>query len=73
VTSTVRDGSLAGPDLELLAEVLPAGVPLLAAGGISSLEDLRALRDVGCEGAVAGSALLAERFTLEEALAAVAG
>jgi phosphoribosylformimino-5-aminoimidazole carboxamide ribotide isomerase len=73
VTSTVRDGSLAGPDLELLAEVLPAGLPVIAAGGISSLEDLLAVRDLGCEAAVAGSALLAGRFTLAEALARLAG
>jgi phosphoribosylformimino-5-aminoimidazole carboxamide ribotide isomerase len=68
VTSTVRDGSLAGPDVDLLAEVLPAGIPVIAAGGISSLADLLTVRDLGCEGAVAGSALLAGLFTLTEAL-----
>jgi phosphoribosylformimino-5-aminoimidazole carboxamide ribotide isomerase len=73
VTSTARDGSLAGPDLALLRAILPAGLPVLAAGGISSLDDLRVVRDAGCEGAIVGSALLAGRFTLEEALAAVAG
>jgi phosphoribosylformimino-5-aminoimidazole carboxamide ribotide isomerase len=72
VTSAARDGSLAGPDAALLREVLPAGLPVLAAGGVSSLDDLRAVRDAGCEGAIVGSALLAGRFTLEEALAAVA-
>jgi phosphoribosylformimino-5-aminoimidazole carboxamide ribonucleotide (ProFAR) isomerase len=72
VTSTARDGSLAGPDLPLLAEVLPAGLPVMAAGGVSSLDDLRALRDLGCEAAIAGSALLAGRFTLADAVAAVA-
>jgi phosphoribosylformimino-5-aminoimidazole carboxamide ribotide isomerase len=72
VTSTRRDGSLAGPDLELLAEVLAAGVPVLAAGGIASLDDLLALRDLGCEGAVVGSALWSGRFELAEALAYVA-
>jgi phosphoribosylformimino-5-aminoimidazole carboxamide ribotide isomerase len=72
VTSTSRDGSLAGPDLELLEQVLPAGLPVIAAGGISSTDDLRALRDLGCEAAVAGSALLAGRFTLAEAHAALA-
>lgn len=72
VTGTRRDGSLAGPDLELLAEVLPCGLPLLAAGGIASLDDLRALRDLGCEGAVVGSALWRGAFTLAEAFAAVA-
>lgn len=72
VTSTARDGSLAGPDLGLLAEVLPAGLSVIAAGGVASLDDLRALRELGCEGAIAGSALLAGRFTLPEALAAIA-
>lgn len=71
VTSTARDGSLAGPDLALLAEVLPAGLPVLAAGGIASVDDLAALRDLGCEGAVCGSALLAGRFTLAEARSAL--
>jgi phosphoribosylformimino-5-aminoimidazole carboxamide ribotide isomerase len=73
VTSTARDGSLAGPDVELLAEVLLAGLPVIAAGGISSIDDLLAVRDLGCEAAVAGSALLAGRFTLAEALARLAG
>ena len=73
VTSTSRDGSLAGPDLDLLREVLPAGLPVIAAGGISSLEDLVAVRDLGCEAAVAGSALLAGRFTLGEAIVRLKG
>jgi phosphoribosylformimino-5-aminoimidazole carboxamide ribotide isomerase len=68
VTGTRRDGSLAGPDTDLLAEVLTAGLPVLAAGGIASLEDLAALRDLGCEGAVVGSALWSGRFALAEAL-----
>jgi len=68
VTSTRRDGSLAGPDLPLLAEVLGAGIPVLAAGGIASLDDLARLRDLGCEGAVVGSALWSGRFSLAEAL-----
>lgn len=69
VTSTSRDGSLAGPDVELLADVLRAGRPVIAAGGISSIDDLVAVRDLGCEAAVAGSALLAGRFTIADALA----
>jgi phosphoribosylformimino-5-aminoimidazole carboxamide ribotide isomerase len=69
VTSTGRDGSLAGPDLGLLEEVLEASsLPVLAAGGISSLDDLRAVRELGCEGAVAGTALLLERFSLADAV-----
>src|SRR5581483_5860088 len=70
VTSTRRDGSLAGPDLPLLEEVLEAsGLPVLAAGGIASLDDLRAVRALGCEGAIAGSALWLGRFSLAETLA----
>ncbi len=69
VTSTVRDGSLAGPDLDILAEVIPTGLPVIAAGGISSIADLLTVRNLGCEAAVSGSALLAGRFTLAEALA----
>ncbi len=72
VTSTRRDGSLRGPDLGLLEDVLTAGLPVLAAGGIGSLEDLRALRDLGCEGAVVGSALWSGRFGLAEAIDAIA-
>ena len=72
VTSTRRDGSLAGPDLALLGEVVPVGLPVVAAGGVSTLDDLRALQELGCEGAICGSALLAGRFTLPEALAALA-
>jgi phosphoribosylformimino-5-aminoimidazole carboxamide ribotide isomerase len=72
VTSTRRDGSLAGPDVELLADVLDARLPVLAAGGIASLDDLVGLRDLGCEGAVVGSAIWSGRFTLDEAFEAVA-
>lgn len=71
VTGTRRDGSLAGPDLELLGAVVPAGVPVIAAGGVATLDDLVALRELGCEGAICGSALLAGRFTLPEAIAAL--
>ncbi len=73
VTSAARDGSLAGPDLALVEDITPAGIPVLAAGGIASLDDLRVLEQRGCEGAVVGSALLAGRFTVADALAATAG
>jgi phosphoribosylformimino-5-aminoimidazole carboxamide ribonucleotide (ProFAR) isomerase len=70
VTNTRRDGSLAGPDLELLGRVIAASkLPVVAAGGVASLADLEALRDLGCEGAIAGAALWSGRFTLPEALA----
>jgi len=69
VTSTRRDGTLAGPDLDLLGDVLEAGLPVIAAGGIARLEDLADLRSLGCEGAVVGSALWTGRFRLADALA----
>lgn len=72
VTSTARDGSLAGPDAALLRDVLAAGLEVLAAGGIGSLDDLTVVDTLGCEGAIVGSALLAGRFTLAEARAALA-
>lgn len=72
VTATSRDGSLAGPDLDLLAQVLPIGLPVMAAGGIASTADLVALQELGCEAAITGSALLAGRFTLDEARSALA-
>lgn len=72
VTATSRDGSLAGPDLELLADVLQVGLPVVAAGGIASTADLVALQELGCEAAVSGSALLARRFSLADAHAALA-
>jgi phosphoribosylformimino-5-aminoimidazole carboxamide ribotide isomerase len=69
-TSTRRDGSLTGPDLGLVRALLEASrLPVIAAGGISRLDDLRALRELGCEGAVVGSAIWSGRFTLSQALA----
>jgi 1-(5-phosphoribosyl)-5-[(5-phosphoribosylamino)methylideneamino] imidazole-4-carboxamide isomerase/N-(5'phosphoribosyl)anthranilate isomerase len=72
VTDVTKDGTLKGPNLELLREVCAATKkPVIASGGISSLDDiaaLRALRDIGVEGAIVGKALYAGAFTLEEAL-----
>ena len=71
VTSATRDGSLAGPDLELLVDVVEAsGLPVIAAGGIASLVDLERLRAIGCEGAILGSALWSGRIRLIDALRA---
>jgi phosphoribosylanthranilate isomerase len=75
VTDVTKDGTLNGPNLELLAGVADrTGAPVIASGGVSSLDDLRAiatLTGVGVEGAIVGKALYAGRFTLPEALAAV--
>ncbi|HEX3898622.1 MAG TPA: bifunctional 1-(5-phosphoribosyl)-5-((5-phosphoribosylamino)methylideneamino)imidazole-4-carboxamide isomerase/phosphoribosylanthranilate isomerase PriA [Mycobacteriales bacterium] len=75
VTDVRRDGTLTGPNLELLREVCAAtDRPVIASGGVSSLDDLRAISGlvgVGVEGAIVGKALYAGAFTLPEALAAV--
>lgn len=72
VTDVTKDGTLQGPNTELLAEVARrTDRPVVASGGVSSLEDLRALREMvphGVEGAIIGKALYAGRFTLTEAL-----
>lgn len=77
VTDVTKDGTLTGPNLDLLGEVAErSGAPVIASGGVSSVEDLRAIATLtgrGVEGAIVGKALYAGRFTLPEALAAVSG
>jgi phosphoribosylformimino-5-aminoimidazole carboxamide ribotide isomerase/phosphoribosylanthranilate isomerase len=72
VTDVTKDGTLAGPNLELLQSVCAAtNKPVVASGGISSLADIQALCDLnatGVEGAIVGKALYAGAFTLQEAL-----
>jgi phosphoribosylformimino-5-aminoimidazole carboxamide ribotide isomerase len=58
VTGLRRVGSLAGPDLEALDAVMSRGGCVLAAGGIASAADLRAVRAAGAEGAIVGRAAL---------------
>lgn len=75
VTDVSKDGTLAGPNLELLSSVANAtDAPVIASGGVSSIEDLEAIAtlvDEGVEGAIIGKALYAGRFTLPLALDAV--
>ncbi|KAB2368802.1 bifunctional 1-(5-phosphoribosyl)-5-((5-phosphoribosylamino)methylideneamino)imidazole-4-carboxamide isomerase/phosphoribosylanthranilate isomerase PriA [Actinomadura montaniterrae] len=75
VTDVTKDGTLRGPNTELLREVCSrTDKPVVASGGVSSLDDLRELAklvEVGVEGAIVGKALYAQAFTLEEALEAV--
>jgi len=72
VTDVTKDGTLRGPNVELLREVANrTPKPVVASGGISSLDDIAALRDlvpVGVEGAIVGKALYSGAFTLAEAL-----
>jgi 1-(5-phosphoribosyl)-5-[(5-phosphoribosylamino)methylideneamino] imidazole-4-carboxamide isomerase/N-(5'phosphoribosyl)anthranilate isomerase len=76
VTDVTKDGTLRGPNLELLREVCArTDKPVVASGGVSSLDDLRAIATLvplGVEGAIVGKALYAGAFTLPAALAAVA-
>ena len=69
VTSVDRVGGLRGPDVDLVRRVARAGRPTYGAGGIRSLEDLRALRDAGAAGAVVGTAVLEGRIDLARAFA----
>lgn len=72
VTDVNKDGTLQGPNIELLKSVCEmTNQPVIASGGISSINDLIKLRelvDVGIEGAIVGKALYAGAFTLEDAL-----
>ncbi|WP_313277522.1 bifunctional 1-(5-phosphoribosyl)-5-((5-phosphoribosylamino)methylideneamino)imidazole-4-carboxamide isomerase/phosphoribosylanthranilate isomerase PriA [Timonella senegalensis] len=72
VTDVTKDGTLTGPNLELLREVCSrTNAPVVASGGISNLDDIVALNtlvDVGLEGAIIGKALYSGAFTLPQAL-----
>lgn len=76
VTDVNKDGMLRGPNLGLLRDVCAAtDRPVIASGGVSALDDLRAIAELvplGVEGAIVGTALYAGAFTLEQALVAVA-
>jgi 1-(5-phosphoribosyl)-5-[(5-phosphoribosylamino)methylideneamino] imidazole-4-carboxamide isomerase/N-(5'phosphoribosyl)anthranilate isomerase len=76
ITDVLKDGMLRGPNLDLYRDVCArTDAPVVASGGVSSLDDLRALAGltpIGVEGAIVGKALYAGAFTLEEALAEVA-
>ncbi|MGH2672563.1 MAG: HisA/HisF-related TIM barrel protein, partial [Actinomycetota bacterium] len=72
VTAVARVGERAGPDLGLVRRVCRAGRPVLAAGGVASLEDLRDLRAAGAAGAVVGSAWIEGSLDLAAAIAELA-
>ncbi|MDW5323113.1 bifunctional 1-(5-phosphoribosyl)-5-((5-phosphoribosylamino)methylideneamino)imidazole-4-carboxamide isomerase/phosphoribosylanthranilate isomerase PriA [Plantactinospora sp. KLBMP9567] len=76
VTDITKDGTMRGPNLDLLREVCArTDAPVIASGGVSTLDDLRALatlEPIGVEGVIAGKALYAGAFTVAEALAVLA-
>ncbi len=73
LTDTQKDGTLQGPNVDLLRKVCArTDRPIIASGGVSTLDDLCILRELtsyGVEGAIVGKALYAHAFTLEQALA----
>jgi phosphoribosylformimino-5-aminoimidazole carboxamide ribotide isomerase len=70
VTAIQRDGLLGGPDLDLYREVVGLGAgDVIASAGIASAADLRAVREVGCRGAIVGRALYDGTLGASEALA----
>ena len=72
VTAIARDGALGGPDLGLLRRLVAAGRgAIVASGGVASLADLEAVRDIGCEGAIVGRAIYEGRLDLAAAVTAL--
>jgi phosphoribosylformimino-5-aminoimidazole carboxamide ribotide isomerase len=69
-TDIQRDGTLTGPNLVETLRIAETGLKVTASGGISSLEDLKALNSLGIDSAIIGKALYEGRFTLQEALSA---
>ena len=72
VTGISRDGTLDGPDLDLLHEVRAGwpGLRIIASGGVGTLDDLRGLAAAGFDAVVSGRALFEGRFTVDEAISA---
>jgi phosphoribosylformimino-5-aminoimidazole carboxamide ribotide isomerase len=66
-TDIEKDGMLMGPSIKLYNEILEAAdINLIASGGISSINDLKELRTMGCEGAITGKAVYEGKLTLKE-------
>lgn len=73
-TDIARDGVMRGPNVEIYSELTARypGLEFQASGGVSDLKDLQRLKGTGVAGAITGKALLEKRFTIEQALEAVA-
>jgi len=72
-TDIARDGMMAGPNVEATADLVrAASLPVVASGGVTTVEDVRRLKAVGVHGAIIGRALYEGKITLEAALAAAA-
>ena len=67
ITDISRDGALEGVNIDLMAQfVKKVGVPVIASGGVSSIEDILSLSQIGCEGVVVGKALYEKIFSISE-------
>ena len=74
VTGIGRDGTMQGPEMALLDEAVSDGrFRVIASGGVGTLDDLRRVAELGCEGVIIGRALYESRFTLDEATRFLAG
>ncbi len=74
VTAIDRDGTLGGPDLDLLARLVAQGMgAIIASAGIATLDELRSVREIGCAGAIVGRAIYEGRLSLSAAIAEAAG
>ena len=66
-TDISKDGMLEGPSLSLYTEIIQAtNIDLIASGGVSTMEDLQLLREIGCSGAIVGKAIYEEKITLKQ-------
>jgi len=66
-TDISKDGMLQGPSVELYKEILSkTGVSLIASGGITTIDDLHILQQIGCEGAIIGKAIYEGNISLKE-------
>ncbi len=72
-TDIARDGTLQGPNLPALGEMIAVGVPVIASGGVGTLDDLRRLRDAGAAGAIVGRALYSGAIDLRTAIMELQG
>ena len=70
-TDIATDGTLQGPNVEATRQIAEAThVPVVASGGVGTLDDLRALRELPIQGAIVGKALYENQFTIDEAIKA---
>lgn len=70
-TDISKDGTLEGPSLELLKSLVSLlAVPIIASGGVGTLDDIKALKESGVEAAITGKAIYEGRFTIQEAIVA---